>query len=76
MSAPRASVSQRPDSPGVNLFPPVIFLGCLLAGVGLGFGCIGRLPVAAAGRLYAGLPWRLPASPLWAGVAGNSENSD
>jgi protein-S-isoprenylcysteine O-methyltransferase Ste14 len=38
MSAPSASLSQKPDSPGVNLYPTVIFLGCLLAGAGLELG--------------------------------------
>ena len=30
-----ASVPKKPDSPGVNLYPPIIFLACLLAGVAL-----------------------------------------
>ena len=45
----------RPDSPGVNLYPPIIFLACLLAGVGLELGHywpVSLLPQPAG--IYAG----------------------
>jgi protein-S-isoprenylcysteine O-methyltransferase Ste14 len=35
MSASHTTVSHIPDSPGINLFPPVIFFTCLLVGIGL-----------------------------------------
>ena len=33
-----ASVPKKPDSPGVNLYPSIVFLGCLVAGVVLELG--------------------------------------
>lgn len=51
-----APVSKKPDSPGVNLYPPIIFLVCLLGGVALELGHylpVSLLPQPAG--LYAGL---------------------